>query len=332
MPTRSSPGRRSVIVVVMGRVAESSTVIAAIETVAKAVRRAREAKDPARSERMIAAVENVASVTRTHGQATVEYGLAKITAEMLAPVDPSSIGWNAFRAFEVESSETAWTKWIAALLSPENGAALSRLAWRSVCDAVLAQRYNPEACVEEERDVLADAAAWRHAREQTLVGGSVEREVADENLGRPDIVIDAPGLFVVLENKLDANWHDGDEPQPVKYRQFGLKHRAAGQRLGLVLLAKREELELEAHCADYVRILYRDVARALRHNLRQALAADASPPALLVLWPALITVAAIEHELLGIDIQRSVAAARLCSWRAMSKLNHILSYLHEEHE
>lgn len=281
---------------------------------------------------MIVAVENVASVTRTHGQVSVEDGLAKIAAEMLAPVDPSSIGWNAFRAFEVERSETAWTKWLAALLSPENGAALSRLAWRSVCDAVLTQRCDPEVCVDEERDVLADAAVWRHAREQTLVDGSVEREVTDENHGRPDIVIDAPGLFVVLENKLDAGWHDGDEPQPVQYREFGLKHRAAGQRLGLVLLTKREEFKLEAHCADYVRILYRDVARALRRNLRQALAADASPAALLMLWPALITVTAIEHELLGIDIQHSVAAARSRSWRAMSDLNHILSYLHEEQE
>src|ERR1043166_3918440 len=144
--------------------AGSSTVIVAIQTIADAVRRAREAKDPAESERVTAAIENVAGVTRTHGQASVEDGLARIAAEMLAPVDPSLIGWNVFRAFGVESSETAWTKWLAALLSPENGCAPSRLAWRSVCDAVLTQRSDPEACVEEAVGVLRDAAVWGHVR------------------------------------------------------------------------------------------------------------------------------------------------------------------------
>jgi hypothetical protein len=97
-----------------------------------------------------------------------------------------------------------------------------------------------------------------------------------------------------------------------------------------VLLTKRDDFEMGADGADYVRVLYRDLARALRRNLRRALEVDSSPNAIFALWPAQMTVAAIEQDMLGFDIQGAVANAANRSWRAMSGLNEIVDYLHEE--
>lgn len=305
-------------------------ILEAVEAVASAVR-SHAGVEPVRGIKAAAALEEVAATIRGHSAAALEPALAAVAEAMILPVDPSALGWNAFRSFEVEDSETAWTKWLAALLSPENGTVVSQLAWRSVCDAVVDQRGEPMLFDEQARGKLATLGVWRAARELELPRASVDREVADE-LGRPDIAIDAPGLFVVLENKLDAGWHDGDEPQATKYRRFGLKHRRGDQQLGLVLLTKRKDFELEAHCCDYVRILYRDLSRALRRNVRAVLVGDASVASLLAVWPVLITIAAIEQDLLGLDIQGVVATARSRSWRAVGALNEILSYLHEERQ
>lgn len=307
-----------------------SALVAAIEAVADVVRHAARVRvAPGRLAQITGALDKVATVTRTCGQASVDRALDAIASEMIASVDPSMLTWNAFRSFEVEDSETSWTKWLAALLSPENGPDLSRLAWQSLCDAITMQRCELAPTVDQEREALADLAAWRAARDSSLFPGSVDREVHGDELGRPDIVIDAPGLFVVLENKLDAGWHDGEVPQAVKYRDFGLQ-RCTGKKLGLVLLTKRDTFEMGRHCSDWIRILYRDFARALRRNLRRDLGADTSTSAVVRLMPALLTVAAIEQELLGIDIQQTVATARKRSWRAMGSLNEILTYLHEE--
>lgn len=168
------------------------------------------------------------------------------------------------------------------------------------------------------------------AQNLTLPPGSVNRERHDSEHGRPDIVINAPGFYVVLENKLEAGWHDRDKaPQAVSYREFGLKHRSASQ-LGLVLLTNRDSFELELAYADYVRIRYRDLARALRRNLRSVISPSSSMAALTPFWPALLTVAAIEQELLGLDIKGTIATAHTRSWRSLRQTNEILTYLREE--
>jgi len=308
-----------------------SALVAAIEAVAEVVRKAESVRiAPDRLARLAVALDKVATVTRTQGHASVERALDAIAREMIAPVDPSTLTWNAFRFFEVEDAETSWTKWLAALLSPENGGAVSQLAWQSLCDAVTTQHCELTATVNEEREVLAHLGTWTAARDSSLLPGSVDREVHGDELGRPDIVIDAPGLFVVLENKLDAGWHDGEVPQAVKYRDFGLQ-RCTGKQLGLVLLTKKDTFEMGPH-TNWIRILYRDFARAMRRNLRRALTSDTSTEMVMGFVPVLLTVAAIEQDLLGIDIQQTFATARNRSWRAMGSLNEILTYLHQERE
>jgi hypothetical protein len=304
-------------------------VVSAVVTVADVVRLSGRF-EPNSTKGSIQALERVALVTRTHGEAAVVHASAMIREAMIEPVDPSTIEWNVFRFFEAADSETEWTKWLAALLSPENGPTLSQLAWRSLCDAILAQRREATACDNEELSILATLDTWRGARDLMLPAGSVDREVADAEFGRADIVINA-ALYIVIENKLEAGWHDGDgDPQAVRYRKFGLKYRHNDQRLGLVLLTNRDDFELDHTCADYVRIQYRDLARALRHNLRSELSANASVVATLSLWPALLTVAAIEQDLLGIEINPALVAARTRTWRSLGRLNEILDYLQEE--
>jgi hypothetical protein len=48
------------------------------------------------------------------------------------------------------------------------------------------------------------------------------------------------------------------------------------------------------------------------------------------LWPALLTVAAIEEDLLGFDMATQLDIARLRSWKSIEALNGIWEYLHDE--
>lgn len=308
-------------------VSTTEATVRAVESVAEAVRRSRRVLSE-RQAKTVAALEHVASVTRDHGATAVERTLAAIDEALLRPIDPSEFSWSVFRLFHVSNRETAWTKWIAGILSPELGPELSALAWRSFCDAIVRHSAEPTPC--DATDRIATLADWRAARDVRLSPSSLESEDADEQLGRTDISVRAPSMFAIIENKLDANWHDGDgEPQAVRYRKIGLKRRTQDQRLGLVVLTKRDDFELDARCFDYVKITYGDLARALRRNLRPALCEAGDTRSVLRLWPALLTVAAIEQDLLGLDIASLLDTARLRSWKAMEMLNEFLEYLHD---
>lgn len=306
----------------------TEATVRAVESVAEAVRRSRRVPSEQQA-KTVAALEHVASVTRGHGATAVEHSLAAIDEALLRPIDPSEFSWSVFRLFHVSNRETAWTRWIAGILSPELGRELSALAWRSFCDAIVCHSAEPTPC--DVTDRLATLADWRAARDVPLSPGSLNSEDADERLGRTDISVRAPSMFAIIENKLDADWHDGNgEPQAVRYRKIGLKRRTQDQRLGLVVLTKRDDFELDGRCRDYVKITYRDLARALRRNLRSALCEADDAKSALRLWPAFLTVAAIEQDLLGLDIASQLDTARLRSWKAIEMLNEIVQYLHDE--
>lgn len=214
--------------------------VRAIEAVASAVRRSREA-EPSRRANLRAALEQVSQDTRRHSEATVRTLLEVVEGMMLRPADPSEIPWNVFRLFETSGSETAWTKWLAAMLSPEQGSQLSALVWRSLCDAIVQQKRDP--CPVNPRERLATRETWCEERNTPLLRGCVSRECHDPKHGRTDIEVRAPGIFLVLENKLDAGWHDGaGDRQPVRYRRIGIKGCTPTQQLGLVVLVKKPKL------------------------------------------------------------------------------------------
>lgn len=318
---------------------KAQSMIRALEDVAAIVQRERgrmrarlQSDGPDRVARVTAALDQLAALTRDHGALAVEAARTAIDRRLLRPVDPSELAWDVFRMFEVEDSETAWTLWLASLLrpEPEHGVALAALVWGALCDAIVATAVEPTPSAAS--DELATLADWRAAAGAPPGPGGVERERAHQDYGRPDIMIDAPGLFVVLENKLDAGWHDSDEPQAVRYRKLGLarRERGRGQRLGLVVLVKPDDFELDDRCRDYVRVTYRAVAQALRRRLRRALPPDASVQAVLALCPALVTVAAIERDLLGLDVARWRRAPG--TWQVLQPLNELLAHLPEEEE
>jgi hypothetical protein len=302
---------------------QPSATIAAIERIATQVRSSRRDPRPA-SPTTLAALSRVAKVTRREGERIAAAVLGEIDDAMLTPVDPSDIAWNVFRLFELEDSEPAWTLWLAAALNPENGADLSHLMWRAVCDAVCRQAVPPAACSPDDR--IATLDEWKAARDEALSRGAVAREKAHDLYGRIDVAIDGPGLYVMLENKLYEDWHDGDgEPQAVRYRKFGLQLRSASQSLGLVLLTAADDFELDDRCRDYVRIHYRDLAIALRLQLRAALSASASAKQVMAFWPALLTVAAIERVLLGLNVSR--LRKLKASWQSLRELQELRRYL-----
>jgi hypothetical protein len=246
---------------------------------------------------------------------------------MLPGIDPSELA-SVFRLMEASDSETRWTVWLCSMLSASNGEQLVQLTWRTLTDAIIASGVARAVAPDYP---LADLVDWQVAGEQMPF---VDREVADpawegeESLGRLDLVIQTDTMFIVLENKLDEGWHDHDDgegKQAIRYRNYARKHHGT-RRIGLVLLTNRGDFKLEPEFCDYVRIDYRQLAKALRRRLREALA-GASKATTLALGPALLTVAAIEKDLLNLDLATLRAAS---SWRDLEKVNAAAIYLQED--
>ncbi|HEX2687077.1 MAG TPA: PD-(D/E)XK nuclease family protein [Kofleriaceae bacterium] len=221
----------------------NEATLRAVESLADAVRHSRRAS-PERQKETITALEHIASATRTYSAAAIERCLAALNESLLQPIDPSDLTWSVFRLFGVSNKETSWTTWLAGILNPDLGSKISALVWRAFCDAVV--RHAAEPIPWNATDRIATLANWCAARDAALPPSSLDREDADGELGRTDITVRAPGIFAIIENKLDASWHDGDgEPQAVRYRKIGLKRRSQDQRLGLVVLTRREDFELK---------------------------------------------------------------------------------------
>jgi hypothetical protein len=55
----------------------------------------------------------------------------------------------------------------------------------------------------DKTDRIATLADWRAARDDALSPGSLRSESADEELGRTDISVCAPGMFAIIENKME---------------------------------------------------------------------------------------------------------------------------------
>jgi hypothetical protein len=186
----------------------------------------------------------------------------------------------------------------------------------------------PEA--RQDAENLASLSDWKTARDRVVKRVGCEEA---ESQARTDLTIEVEGLFVVLENKLDAPWHNGvGDPQAVLYRRIGMKRRGPEQRLGLVLLTKREGFDLEGH-VDFIKVTYLDVARGLRRVLRSELEGigPISPAQAFALGPAMLTVVAIEQELLGLDIQRLRTVARGDQlWKWLGPLAELSGYLRQD--
>jgi hypothetical protein len=249
------------------------------------------------------AVERVAEVTRRTGDTA-----ARELRAAIAKVRPMSaeISWDPFSLFELQSSETSWTRWIAAILDPAHGADLSRWSWRTLCDAATA------AAARQKRPAES-AARWQAAREAAPGVGGVRAEDAYLEVGSIDLVAVTPKFVLVLENKLWEDWHDSAKGrQANRYRKaaeiLSLKHARPAV---LVLLSARTDLRYvdglsPGPCEvpfDYLWISYREWAQSMRRSLPASRTS-------IELWPAFLTLAAIERHILGLTIREGEVGMR----------------------
>ncbi len=275
-------------------------------------------------------LESTARVVRASGSESVARLKLSIKNSKLWPVDPLDLDWDVFKLFGVEATETAWTQWLAGILSPENGPELSNTAWMSLCDAVIS---GPGAIAvsSQEAEVLATVDHWRASIHDMLQDKSVVAEYEAEEFERPDLVIYAPKLIVVVENKLAGGWHDspGRKSQADRYRDFGLEltRQNSGKALALVLLTNWDDgVAGKDFPQDYVHVRYYDLGRFLRKHLRRRLGPEPSPTRIVKLWPLFLTLTAIERHLLGLESGVPDGGLEL-GWQSIDKAVRTAKYI-----
>lgn len=211
--------------------------------------------------------------------------LRRVADEAKLSCDPFAQPISVFRLFNAVHSETNWTPWMASLLRGEAGERCARLSWGALCNAIArrAQKKPPVG------DGLALADDWSRAINDRPV---VEDELDAGDLGRLDLFISTPRLVAVIENKIDADWHDRpDKKQADQYREYTMARRA-DRAVGLVLLAHRQNIICPP---DYIRVDWGDFGRALRLELQAVGSVEPSE-----IFPLVQTLVAIERDLLGL--------------------------------
>lgn len=213
----------------------------------------------------------------------------------LGACEPSRLPWEPFGAFAMERDETCWTQWLATLWTRERGEYVARTSWKAFCLAVAEAASAPLAPGTRARPGIAGAAEWLEAADRLP-----EHVRAEEGFpgGRFDLVTRERSLLCVIENKIDAGWHDGAIPQDEKYaaraEQVRLEYGARGT--GLVLLASRAD----ADSRGWVHVTYARYCRHLREQVRCRALEARTPEETFALTPLLFTIAAIERHLLGV--------------------------------
>jgi len=221
-----------------------------------------------------------------------------IQCNRLVPLDPMDLQWNIFQLFGVEDNEVRWTQWLAGILRPESGQRLSALSWQALCDA-LARSGSVNVMEPWQEGRLITSDHWKHFGDMELQREAVQPEYEVADLGQADLLIETSGLVLIIENKLWSGW--SGETQADRYRNI-IKEKIeghSGKSIGLVLLAvKPEEYDPPD---DYFRLSYQRLALALRRQIRLSHLEAGDTKVLMELWPAFLTVTAIERELLEID-------------------------------
>lgn len=271
-------------------------MLAAIAAVRRAVAAHADATQRDRS-RSLAAIRHVGGFTRSQYAEQADRLIATI-GDRLSPHDPLRQTWNTTRAFGVEDDEVRWTKWLAALLRPENGARSAHVAWTALCDAV-ARRIAERPLAGE--DPLLDESGWRA---MTALAPEVHDEVRHPTYGQLDLLVTTASAVIAIENKLLADWHDSDSgKQADRYRSLARERLGSdpARRLGLVLLSQRDGLRAGEHYPlDYVHVSWRDFGRSLRRALPPRWWSDVG--AAIGMWPVIQMLVSIEQDLLDLNL------------------------------
>ena len=280
---------------------------------------------------VVTTLRQLASTVREKAEIEWYDMMNRVRGHMLKPVDPLEIRWTPLSLLGIANKETRWTQWIAGILRKENGEALARIVWQSLCDSVILASREPRQ-VEEIPYALASLQEWRRAKGDPPKSGSMITDEFSVDGSRIDIVIDSPSILVVLENKLWSAWSDtkGQVPQVVRYRRIGqrLRERKPSGSLGLVLLSARMGLEAgKDYPFDYIYVSYWTLARALRSNLAVVLTEESSALSVMELWPAMLTVAEIERTIVEVDATYLYGNPNQTKWQQLNRLRVLAEYL-----
>jgi hypothetical protein len=237
------------------------------------------------------ACEHVAEVVRVHGGKAASDLRERLPSLMLPGRDPLQIDWNPLRMLDRQQDEPAWTRWLGNLFRlPKVGA----VAWSCLCDVVASAVEAQVPCSDEN---IANASDWRALGKLALRPLDVETERATADGGSIDIAVTVGNFFLVIENKLWSGWHDRpNNPQDECYEREA-RSCARGRKVGLVFLSVYEADQGVRRRPGWAFVTWAGVAQTLRRRLRETattagLTADE-------VAPLLLTVSAIERELLG---------------------------------
>lgn len=301
---------------------DEQRMLAAIAAIRTVIRRHIVSSDDEKHRVINAIRSTVERVRETH---TEEITRLRIQIEqLLLPIDPLCQTWNVFRLFDLEYEETRWTRWLAGILTPDNGLRCSQVAWKALCETVSLQAtlLPPIGC-----DNLANAGYWAVASTEVP---QVECEVSDPEFGRLDLLVTTHSLVVAIENKLWAHWHDGPNgKQADRYRALAQKRlvRNSSQRLGLLLLSQRSGLTHgRDYPSDYIHVSWRSLGQGLRRGLRREWSSDQY--CLAALWPIVLTLVSIEQDLLELKLDTNLTEATIIHRvRVLKELAQVAEYL-----
>ena len=179
---------------------------------------------------------------------------------------------------------------------------------------------------------MARKEDWEDAVNRTVE--FVTSEYREAGGGSIDILMRIPGLAIGLENKLWEHWHDGpgERGQADRYRGLVGRYRRqqALPRFALVLLTCREGLQpgtAEDYPEDWLCVTWYDLGRALRSELKQVITGTNTLQAALDIWPVVLTLVALERDLLG--LAHDAVHADGSDWRSLKELARLLAYLEE---
>jgi hypothetical protein len=222
-----------------------------------------------------------------------------------------------------QDDEPAWTRWLAHLFRlPSTGEA----AWSGFCEVVAGSM---DARHDLPNGRVATASDWRAAAGAPPEPAKIETERPTGDGGFMDVTVDRAELFAVVENKLWEGWHDRPAIRQDECYEQAAGVVAAGRKVGLVFLSAYEADEaMRRRSPAWVFITWAAFARALRRRLKQTPGTLSAEEIQAV--PLLLTVAAIEQDLLGFRLDACVQDTAK-PWRSLDLLARMTRHLEESY-
>jgi hypothetical protein len=265
----------------------------------------------------------VAKIVRKKGKEEVERlrrGFQDLKSKGLEPLE---VGWNPLKMLNCSHDEPAWTQWFAAVLQTPVSCDVTWRALLSVAGAAAA-KAEPDQFLQKE----ALLGALQKARQEAQYASS--RRIVPEALttdgGHIDIFIESTDLVVGIENKLWAGWHDRPgNPQDMSYLRWLKKIAGKRQAVSIFLSIYAVTKETEEYRKEWLFVTWGELAIALRREIGWK---SIDGPPNIDLLPAVLTISAIEQNLLMLHAPRANDTGH---WSELENMTKVVRHLEEAH-